>query len=309
MPNNSDLLCGMIYIPPIGSKYSHGDPYLELQYEYDKFCSNNKNVLLFGDLNSRTSQLCDFVKTDNFICDVYGNQELYRETMEILKCFDDCNIPLSRRNNDLTANSYGHQLIEFCKNNNIFILNGRFDTDSSNLTCKNSSTVDYVLTTAFNFKMISAFQVREFDSLFSDAHCPISVTIDTKNSKMRNAKAQFRQNDPEIRLWDDEKRELFIQNLNLEEIQNIDSILSSLSLKKEINTDEVNTIVGLIKNLFISNAETTFGLRHKASVIDKSQNEVKKPWFNSECYRARNLYHKIRKLFNKYKSNYYKKIY
>ena len=216
MPNNFDLLCGVIYLPPIGSKYPHGDEYLELQYEYDKFCSNNKNVLIFGDLNSRTSQLCYFVKTDNFICVVYGNQELYRENVEIRKCFDDCNIPLSRRNNDLTTNSYGHQLIEFCQINNIFILNGRFDTDSSNLTCKNSSTVDYVLTEAFNFKMISAFQVLEFYALFSDAHCQNSVTIDTKNSKMRNAKAQFRQNDPEIQLWDDEKCELFIQNLNLE---------------------------------------------------------------------------------------------
>ena len=108
--------------------------------------------------------------------------------MEILKCFGDCNIPLSRRNNDLTANSYGHQLIEFCKNNNIFILNDRFDTDSSSLTCKNSSTINYVLTTAFKFKIISAFQVLEFDALFSGAHCSISVPIDMENSRMRNAK-------------------------------------------------------------------------------------------------------------------------
>ena len=63
MPSNSDLLCGVIYIPPIGSKYSHRDPYLELQYEYDKFCTNDQNVLLLGDLNSRSSQLSDIVKT------------------------------------------------------------------------------------------------------------------------------------------------------------------------------------------------------------------------------------------------------
>ena len=38
MLDNADLLCGIVYIPPIGSKYSSRDPYLELQYEYDKFC-------------------------------------------------------------------------------------------------------------------------------------------------------------------------------------------------------------------------------------------------------------------------------
>ena len=53
------------------------------------------------------------MKTDSFICDVYGNQEIYRENMEILKCFDDCNRPLSRKNDDKTTNSYGQQLIEF----------------------------------------------------------------------------------------------------------------------------------------------------------------------------------------------------
>ena len=47
------------------------------------------------------------------------------------------------------------------------------------------------------------------------------------------------------------KSELFIQNLNFEEIQNIDSILSSLSLKKEtVNSDKINTIVGLIEMPF-----------------------------------------------------------
>ena len=308
MPSNSDLLCGVIYIPPIGSKYSHRDPYLELQYEYDKFCSNNQNVLLLGDLNSRSSQLSDIVKTDSFICDVYGNQDLYRENMEIIKCFDDCNLSLSRKNDDKTTNSYGQQLIEFCKNNNIFILNGRFGMDSAKLTCKNSSTVDYALTTAFNFEMISSFHVLDFDALFSDAHCPIAITLDIKNSKPRSAKPRFAKNEPEVRLWDDEKRDLFIQNIDSEEIQNIDSILNSLSLKNDINCNEVNTIVGLIENLFVSNAATTFGVKQKVSDTEKSQKTVKRPWFNTECYKARNSYHKIRKLYNKYKTNHYKNL-
>ena len=32
-----------------------------------------------------------------------------------------------------------------------------------------------------------------------------------------------------------------------------------------------------------------------------------KPWFNGACFQARILYHICRKMYNKYKSNYYKK--
>ena len=156
--------------------------------------------------------------------------------------------------------------------------------------------------------MISAVHVLEFDSLFSDAHCPISVTLEMRNTQTQCTNMHYRNCDPEIRLWDADKRDLFTQNLNLEEVQNIDSILNSLSLKNEVNLDEINTIVGLIENLFISNAELTFGYKRKVSETKQTQNKLRKPWFTSDCYRARESYHKIRKLYNKYKSSYYKNI-
>ena len=40
MPNKEALLCGIFYIPPYGIKYAHADPYLELQNELYKICSN-----------------------------------------------------------------------------------------------------------------------------------------------------------------------------------------------------------------------------------------------------------------------------
>ena len=61
-------------------------------------------MLLLGDLNSRSPQFSDIVKTDSFICDVYGNQDLYRENMEIIKCFNDCNLSLSHKYDDKATN-------------------------------------------------------------------------------------------------------------------------------------------------------------------------------------------------------------
>ena len=61
-----NLTCGVVYIPPHGSKYAHPDPYLEIQQEFDQFCLDSKHVLLFGDFNSRTANLPDFVDCDAF---------------------------------------------------------------------------------------------------------------------------------------------------------------------------------------------------------------------------------------------------
>ena len=129
MPNDENLLFGVVYIPPCGSKYAHPDPYLELQDEYERYCSDIKTVLLFGDFNSRTVSLRDFIISDNFICEFNRTEELYSENADILKCFETYNIPLEHSNSDRKTNAYGYHMIEFCKNN-IFMLNGRSSQNS-----------------------------------------------------------------------------------------------------------------------------------------------------------------------------------
>ena len=64
-----------------------------------------------------------------------------------------------------------------------------------------------------------------------------------------------------------------------------------------------------IGSIFQSCSNETFGAP-KPEV--KSEMFVKyanfKPWFSSTCIRARNLYHKTRKMYNRYKSEYYKNL-
>ena len=40
----------------------------------------------------------------------------------------------------------------------------------------------------------------------------------------------------------------------------------------------------------------------------KTEHSGNKPWFNRECKNARNIYHKIRRLYNKYKTNHFKNL-
>ena len=143
-------------------------------------------------------------------------------------------------------------------------------TVQSLLVKKVARTVDYALSTAYNFKLISTLHVLDFDPLFSDAHCPISITLNTRQSKVENTNFRLT-NEPEVRLWNDEKRDSFVQNLNHVEIHTIDSLLSSLVSKNDIKSDEINTIIGLIENLF---AAATFGVKPKVSGTDKPQKAV-----------------------------------
>lgn len=109
-------------------------------------------------------------------------KNLYNENVEILYMLNFNNIPLVRNNSDRTVNTYGRQLIELCRNNNFFILNGRIGQDRINtkVTCKDCSLVDYILSTACNFAFINDFYVQDFSDLYSGAHCPLSLTINVK---------------------------------------------------------------------------------------------------------------------------------
>ena len=155
------------------------DPYTEIQQEILRFCDDKKYVLLFGDFNSRTRDLPDFTENDEFISDLFGNEDLIKDETRIFECFKHFNVPLKRNSSDENVNSYGYNLLEFCKFNNIFILNGRLGSDYylPKLTCKNKSTVDYVLSSPFLFEFLEDFSVHDFSSIFSDAHCPVSFAL------------------------------------------------------------------------------------------------------------------------------------
>ena len=70
-------------------------------------------MILFGDFNSRTSSLPDFVVADEFISQLQNDDLLYEESLEVLNTLHKNNFPLDRQSADRTTNIYGKQLIEF----------------------------------------------------------------------------------------------------------------------------------------------------------------------------------------------------
>jgi len=91
---------------------------------------------------------------------------------------DDLDILRLRNNPDYTVNNYGRKLISFCKNNNMFVLNGRVGKDQAGkTTSKNDSVVDYAISSAHLLGKVEDFEIIEFSKLFSDIHSPVSLSI------------------------------------------------------------------------------------------------------------------------------------
>ena len=135
----------MVYIPPQGSKYAHEKPYAELEQEILRYCCNSKYIIRFGDFNSRTGLRDDYVKIDSYISKSFGLEQLTDKYSEMMHYFETNSVPLNRKNDGLVTNSYGNIMRDFCKNTNLFIMNGRLGNVGTNMhvTCKDRNTVDY----------------------------------------------------------------------------------------------------------------------------------------------------------------------
>ena len=182
---NSDILFGIVYIPPENTRYSSADCFTDIEQELMNFSKTSEHVCLLGDFNSRTGKLKDYVYLDNFLANHNKLDEETRLSLEDVNILLESNI-LHRENIDIHCNNYGYKFIEFCRNNNLFIVNGRIGENK--LTCKDSSTVDYVVCNAFLFKLFKGYIIHDYSNLYSDVHCPITFEICKKNSRISTRK-------------------------------------------------------------------------------------------------------------------------
>ena len=104
----------------------------EIQNEYLMFSPNYECVCLLGDFNSRTATDDDFIFIDD--------NDPSTEGIDIVNsvCFLDMHsLPRKGNSRDKTRNIFGKLLLDFCKSNDFFILNGRLNGDvEGKLTCK-----------------------------------------------------------------------------------------------------------------------------------------------------------------------------
>ena len=108
-------------------------------------------------------------------------------------------------------------------------MNGRIGRDKAlgRYTFRNTSVIDYTLCTADVFKYLTMFEVIDMDPLFSDGHCLLSTTLESANFSDMHSRNTPTSGSSSRAKWDERFSEVFNQNINIDDVEAISSILSS----------------------------------------------------------------------------------
>lgn len=288
---DTDILCGIIYIPPENTRYSSNDPFNEIQLELDSLRSEFDNVILFGDFNARTGSHNEFVDFDDFVLHELNIDALEWEYNAERSVFDRNNISTSRTVRDKCSNNYGYKLIDFCKYNDFFILNGRMGKDQmhGSFTCRNASCVDYFVSNLNMFDFLGDMSVDEFCPLLSDVHNPIKLTVQIRSESFETTPEG--ETSSKHLLWDRYCPEKFVDCIDVLKISEIESKLDFFSETGVKTKNDIDLLVQDICNLFTNTADKAYGKKRSGKLAynfnKKTNNSKTKDWFGPKCAAAR----------------------
>jgi len=217
---------------------------------------------------------------------------------------DDLKMPLNRYNMDNSKNRYGNLLLNFCKGNSMFIVNGRVGKDQKigRFTCKNASVVDYCISSSELLKSFTEFDILETSKLYSDVHTPLHIffSIDKLKSNENQVFHYDSNRRSKAKPWNNEKQTEFNDNIDEEKFNALNQKLDRI-LEDTVDIENVNTdcLVEELGNIFIASANKTFGSysNDNKRKIRTTNNNNQKPWFDGECRAARQCFRKAKKLY------------
>jgi hypothetical protein len=135
--SDKNALLGNIYIPPENTKYSCLDAFNEIESEMFQLSEHSDPIGLLGDINAKTGKLLDYVETDKSLLTIFYLQD----DVDLINYMHDyknivkAGASLSRNSNCTgRPNTYGHMLLDFCRKNNIYIVNGRVGVSRISIT-------------------------------------------------------------------------------------------------------------------------------------------------------------------------------
>ncbi|VDI16374.1 Hypothetical predicted protein [Mytilus galloprovincialis] len=254
-----DILLGIIYIPReyIYTSYSSIDAINEIEMELFELSHKFSKCLLVGDFNARTGSEDDFIFVPNSESHVVVLENIQ---INAVGNFDQYDFSRKRNSRDKNKNRFGNQLLEFCKGNNFFIMNGR--------------------------------TLGDIDGKFTcHVHFPIEISLkQTDQEVSTKCSDDTRTNEQKINNWTNEKSHKFLECLNLTEIENINSEIDGTTV---VTQETVDMIISKIGKVLINSAGNTFGF--KVSAGKKSEHRKNKPWFDHDCKAARSEFRKMKR--------------
>ena len=146
---------------------------------------------------------------------------------------------MNRHSQDKHTNNHGSKLIEICKNNNLFIVNGRFsaDRECGKYTFRKTSVIDYSLVTADTFGILNSFNILDTDPIFSDGHCILSCTLFCKPPQSHDTD----QGHSKQTKWNEKYAHNFTHNINPDDIVLLSTMLDPATpCEYSINADSTD---------------------------------------------------------------------
>ncbi|CAC5423263.1 unnamed protein product [Mytilus coruscus] len=193
-----------------------------------------------------------------------------------------------RHSLDSTTNAYGRKLLQLCFNTGLTAANSRLGKDQDGkftfCTSKGRSVNDYLLLSPDDYKLLSDFNVLEFNE-HSD-HAPLFFELVLADPSPKNFYPKIHN----ILKWDDSKTNDFVESIQ-QQTENLTSLVSNIS-----NADDIKSAVSDVSNILYNNAFKVFGrsilIRDKTNT-DRPDNE----WFDVKCASARDQFHRARNFF------------
>ncbi|CAG2247003.1 unnamed protein product [Mytilus edulis] len=284
LKTEQDVMIGTVYIPPENSTYKVPDSINIIEQEFLNFSANHESILLTGDFNSRTAANLDFYEitntnhdtSDNFNIDFSNNLHKFHMSRFRNSC-------------DKTKNHYGNLLLEMCRNNNLFILNGRVEGDKEGLfTCRQSSVVDYFICTYNLLSCVVNMSVLDFSALFSDVHSPLNCKlvfnsidniVECDDILINDFTCHERKG---FKKWDCEKEAEFLRNIDRNKIDQLNNDLTMLNTSI-LAQENINKIVESVNGLMLDSAEKVFGSFTYKRHEKKCRKKVIKPWISEQA--------------------------
>ena len=260
--------------------------------EFEAHSAKTCNFVICGDFNARTAELPDYVEHDNL------------ELLDILPDDYVVDTPIPRLSEDKTSNEYGHDLLQFCKNTGLRIINGRLGDDAGigKFTCikKNgSSVVDYVLCKQGMFPLINYFVVDE-PNILSD-HCIVSFSLNTFIDCRETAKDEGRDLQFVYR-WDNDKKQDYLDALNSDSVLKGISVIKN-QLNEVTNENELNGNVNEFYTLFSGVYDPLFKRKFSSKGEIFKDNTKQQNWFDDSCHAKRSNFYNLLNIYRKNKND------
>ena len=183
-------------------------------------------------------------------------------------------------------------------------MNGRAGSDKylGKFTCKNVSTVDYIIISMNLFQKVEDFTVDDMNPLFSDIHCPIQASFQRYCIGEENVNPLEIQGNPMPAkpIWSQNKTEKFLHNIDINTLVSINTDIELVDLESNQGYMKANieNIVHKVTGTLVNAAKhcnmlpsKTRKVKIKCSLCKRIPN---KPWFNAQCKEQRKLFYRAK---------------